>query len=274
MCDGDFLGKTVLITGSTRGIGKAIAEEFAKRKANVVLNFRKKVDIAQQTFKEIKEINENVILVQADVSDKERVNRLFEEAEKAFGSVDILVNNAGLGIAYPFTEYPDDLWDRLMNINLKSAVMCSKKATKYMIKKKWGRIINITSVAGLIGMMMVSPYAVAKAGMVGLTKVLAIELAPYNITVNAIASGMVKTKLGMAIFDLLSQSSDKSADVLAEIWAKKHTLIGRLLQPYEIARMVTFLAEEGSSGITGQIYIIDGGQTIVEGRINIEDLIS
>ena len=274
MCNGVFSNKTVLITGSTRGIGKAIAEEFAKRKANVVLNFRKKVDIAQQTFEEMKKINENVILVQADVSSKEHVDKLFDEAEKAFGGVDILINNAGLGIAYPFTDYPDDLWDRLMNINLKSAVMCSKRAAKRMIKKKWGRIINITSVAGLIGMMMVSPYTVAKAGMVGLTKVLAIEFSPYNITVNAIASGMVKTKLGMAIFDLLAQSSDRSADELAEIWAKKHTLIGRLLQPYEIARMVVFLAEEASAGITGQVYVIDAGQTIVEGRINIEDLLS
>jgi len=264
-----FEDKVVLITGSTRGIGKAIALEFAKRGAKIVLNYRKKKDIAEQTLNEIKSINENVILIQADVGKREDVDRMFKEVEDKFGEVDILVNNAGLGIAYPFTDYPEDLWERLININLNSAFWCSRRAAKHMIKKRWGRIINITSVAGLIGMMMVSPYSAAKAGLIGLTRVMAIELAPYNITVNAIASGLVRTKLGMAIFELLAQSGEKTADELASEWAKKHTLIGRLLEPHEIARMAIFLADEESSGITGQVFIVDGGQTIVEGRVEL-----
>ena len=264
----NFSDKVVLITGSTRGIGKAIALAFAKEGAKIVLNYRKKRDIALKTYDEIKSINEDVILIQADVGKRGDVDRMFKEIEERFGGVDILVNNAGLGVAYPFIEYPEDLWEKLINVNLNSVFWCSKSAARYMIRKRWGRIINITSVAGLIGMMMVSPYSAAKAGLIGLTRVMAIELAPYNITVNAIAAGFVRTRLGMSIFQLISKSSSKSPDEIANEWAKKHTLIGRLLEPYEIARLGIFLADEESSGITGQVFIIDGGQTIVEGRID------
>jgi len=264
----NFSDKVVLITGSTRGIGKAIALAFAKEGAKIVLNYRKKRDIALKTYDEIKSINEDVILIQGDVGKRGDVDRMFKEIEERFGGVDILVNNAGLGIAYPFIEYPEDLWEKLINVNLNSVFWCSKSAARYMIRKRWGRIINITSVAGLIGMMMVSPYSAAKAGLIGLTRVMAIELAPYNITVNAIAAGFVRTRLGMSIFQLISKSSSKSPDEIADEWAKKHTLIGRLLEPYEIARLAIFLADEESSGITGQVFIIDGGQTIVEGRID------
>jgi len=263
-----FSDKVVLITGSTRGIGKAIALAFAKKGAKIVLNYRKKRDIALKTYDEIKSINEDVILIQGDVGKREDVDRMFKEIEERFGDVDILVNNAGLGIAYPFIEYPEDLWEKLINVNLNSVFWCSKRAARYMIRKRWGRIVNITSIAGLIGMMMVSPYSAAKAGLIGLTRVMAIELAPYNITVNAIAAGFVRTRLGMSIFQLISKSSSKSPDEIANEWAKKHTLIGRLLEPYEIARLAVFLADEESSGITGQVFIIDGGQTIVEGRID------
>ena len=262
----DFKGKTVLVTGSTRGIGKAIAIEFARRGANIVLNYRKKKDIAEKSLDEIRRINENTILIQADVGRREDVDKLFNEIEDVFGGVDILVNNAGLGIAYPFTEYPEDLWDKLVNINLNSVFWCSKKAAKYMIRRRWGRIINITSIAGLMGMMMLAPYSASKAGIIGLTRTMAIELSQYNITVNAIAAGLVRTRLGMSIFELLGKSMGKDAESLANEWARKHTLIGRLLEPYEVARLAVFLADEESSGITGQVFIIDGGQTIVEGR--------
>jgi len=265
MCS--FNDKVVLVTGSTRGIGKAIALEFAKRDAKVILNYRKRDEEAKKTLSEIKEYASDVLLVKADVSKSEDVSKLFRVVEENFSGVDILVNNAGLGIAYPFIEYPEDLWDRLININLKSAYLCSKYAARYMIKRKWGRIINITSIAGLIGIHMLAPYSAAKAGLIGLTRVLAIELSPYNITVNAVAAGLVKTRMGMSVFKLMGGEGDYER--LAEEWAKKHTLIGRLLEPYEVARVVLFLADEESDGITGQIFIIDGGQTIVEGRFGI-----
>jgi len=262
-----FKDKVVLITGSTRGIGRAIAFEFAKEGAKIILNYRKKRDKAEETLKEIKKITNDVILIKADVSNRNDVNKMFNEIENIFNGIDILINNAGLGIAYPFIEYPDDLWERIININLNSVAWCSKKAAKYMIKKRWGRIINITSVAGIIGMMNLAPYSAAKAGLIGLTKTLAIELAPYNITVNAIAAGIVRTKLGMSIFKLVAQNTKADINDIARKWANKHTLIGRLLEPYEIARLVLFLADEESSGITGQLFIIDGGQTLIEGKI-------
>lgn len=265
-----FVDKVVVVTGSTRGIGKAIAREFLVNGARVVLNFRKKREEAEKTFSEFKRLSENILLVQADVSKREDVNVLFKTTIDEFGKVDILVNNAGLGIAYPFIDYPNDLWDKLIDINLKSAYLCSKKAAKYMIENNWGRIINITSVAGVIGMRMLSSYSVAKAGLIGLTKVLALELGEYNITVNAIAAGLVKTKLGLSIFKLISDN-EKVINKTASNWAKKHTLIGRILEPYEIARVAIFLADEKSSGITGQVFVIDGGQTIAEGKFDINN---
>jgi len=149
--------------------------------AKVVLNYRKKKEEAEKTLSEFKKISSDIILIQADVSLKEDVDRLFDEIDSVYNGVDILVNNAGLGIAYPLINYPDDLWDKLININLKSAYLCSKRAAEYMIKKKWGRIINITSIAGLTGMKMLSPYSAAKAGLIGLTKTTALELSEYNI---------------------------------------------------------------------------------------------
>ncbi len=269
---GRFDDKVVLVTGSTRGIGKAIAKMFLEEGASVVLNYRKKADIAAETYKEFKAISDKVLLVKADVSKKEDVDNMFREVESEFSGVDILVNNAGLGLAYPFTQFPEDLWDKLMDINLKSAFLCSKRASRYMINRNWGRIINISSVAGLLGISMLSAYSVAKAGLIGLTRVLAIELSQYNITVNAVAAGLVNTKLGLSIFNLLSQATGKDVEEISSEWAKRHTLIGRILEPEEIARVVLFLADEDSSGITGQVFIVDGGQTIVEGRFGVDEM--
>ncbi len=270
---GCFDNKSVLVTGSTRGIGKAIAKMFAEEGASIILNYRKKADVAIQTYKEFSEITKDILLVKADVSQNEDVENMFKEIEDRFGGVDILVNNAGLGLAYPFTQFPEDLWDKLIDINLKSAFICSKRASRYMIKKNWGRIINISSVAGLLGVNMLSAYSVAKAGLIGLTRVMAIELSQYNITVNAVAAGLVNTKLGLSIFNLLSQATGKDVNELSNAWSKRHTLIGRILEPEEIARVVLFLADEESSGITGQVFVVDGGQTIAEGRFGLEDLI-
>jgi|Deesub1362A_J573_1020465.scaffolds.fasta_scaffold00003_31 3-oxoacyl-[acyl-carrier protein] reductase len=270
---GCFEGKNVLVTGSTRGIGKAIAKMFLEEGAFVILNYRKKDDVAAETYKEFKRISDKVLLAKADVSRSEDVDNMFRVIESELGGVDILVNNAGLGLAYPFTQFPEDLWDKLIAINLRSAFLCSKRASRYMINRGWGRIINISSVAGILGISMLSAYSVAKAGLIGLTRVLAIELSQYNITVNAVAAGLVNTKLGLSIFNLLSQATGKEIEELSREWAKRHTLIGRILEPEEIARVVLFLADEASSGITGQVFIVDGGQTIVEGKFGLDDFI-
>lgn len=255
-----FKGKVVLVTGSTRGIGKAIAEAFLREGASVVLNYRKRDGEAKKAVEELSSISSNFIIIKADVSKTEEVDRLFKEIDAAYGRLDILVNNAGIGIAYPFIEHSVELWDRMIEINLRSAFLCSKKAAEYMIRNRWGRIINITSVAGIIGAAGLVSYSAAKAGIVGLTKTLAIELAKYNITVNAIACGWVRTDLSMSFFRLFSEAGKE--EEFAKEWAKKHILIGRLLEPDEIAHAALFLSDEKSSGITGQVLIVDGGQTL------------
>jgi len=257
-------GRVAIVTGSGRGIGRSTAVLLAKMGARVVVNMKRNIEEGNETLKQIKEVNGEGLIIQADVSTDLGAKKLINETLETFGTIDILVNNAGVGIAKSLHEIDEILWDKQINTNLKSAFLCSKYASEIMIKKGWGRIINITSVAGLIGMALLIPYSAAKAGLIGLTKALAAELSPYGITVNAIAAGLVKTKMGLSLVELLAQKSN--IEEFATQWSLQHTLTKKLLTPDEIANLIAFLASEEAKNITGQVFVIDSGWSINEAR--------
>ncbi|MGQ4892508.1 MAG: SDR family NAD(P)-dependent oxidoreductase [Candidatus Njordarchaeia archaeon] len=250
----DLSGKVALVTGSSRGIGKAIAIELAKHGSNVVVNYRRRKEEAENTIREIQRLGAEGLLIQADVSSSAQVQEMFRLVKEKFGRLDILVNNAGWGLATPFSGIDEQLWDRTINVNLKSVYLCTKEALKLMNPSEYGRIVNISSIAGLIGIPMLSAYSAAKAGIIGLTKALAVELSDTNITVNAIAAGIVKTKMGESLFDVMGVEEKE--------WAGKNTLTGKIVTPGEVASLVVYLASEQAQNITGQTFIIDSGLTL------------
>ncbi|MEM3832955.1 MAG: SDR family oxidoreductase [Thermoprotei archaeon] len=260
----DLKGRVAIVTGSGRGIGRSIAILLAKMGAKVVVNVKKGINEADETLENIRSAGGDGIIIQADVSADSGARKLIGETVKAFGTVDILINNAGVGIARALHDIDEKLWDKQINTNLKSAFLCSKYASEIMIKKGWGRIINISSIAGIIGMALLIPYSAAKAGLIGLTRALAAELSPYGITVNVVAAGLVKTKMGLSLIELLAGKDD--VEKIADNWALQHTLTKKMLNPDEVAELVVFLASEKAKNITGQIFVIDSGQTINESR--------
>jgi len=261
-----FKGKRVLVTGSGRGIGREIILAFAREGANVVINFKKRFNFAEEVYREAKEYGAEALVVKGNVAVKEDVETMFKVIEEVFGGIDILVNNAGFGIAKPLINVEEELWDKIIDYNLKGTYLCSKYALKYMIENRWGRIINISSIAGLYGRENLTPYSAAKAGIIGFTRSLALEVYKYNITVNAVAPGLTRTDLGISQLKLIRDMAGLNIDLeeTAKRWAEKHTLIKRIVEPSEVAKVVLFLADPASSAITGQVIVIDGGQSLVE----------
>ena len=189
----DFKGKTVIITGSGRGIGKSIAKQFAEARANVVLNSVS--DSAEKYSEELNSKGYNTIAVRGDVGNEEFAKRLIETAVEKFGTIDILVNNAGITRDTLLIKMSENDWDSVMYTNLKSAFLCSRAAARHMMKKRCGRIINITSVVGQMGNAGQVNYSSSKAGMIGLTKSIAKELAPRGITCNAVSHGAIASEM-------------------------------------------------------------------------------
>ncbi|HEX3030317.1 MAG TPA: 3-oxoacyl-[acyl-carrier-protein] reductase [Clostridia bacterium] len=240
-------GKTALITGSGRGLGKAIAIKFAQLGANVMLHGSAGSKSIDATVEEFKAAGYNFAVTTCDVRDEEAVKKAVKTAVDTFGSLDILVNNAGITKDKPLLMMSEEDWDSVLDINLKGAFICTKAAGKVMIKQKRGKIINISSVAGVYGNKGQANYSASKAGMIGLTKSTAKELASRGITCNAVTPGAIKTEMT----DILPE--DVRNTYLNNI------ALGRFGTPEDVANVVAFLASDLSDYITGQVIDIDGG---------------
>lgn len=239
-------GQIALITGSGRGIGKAIALRFAREGADIAV-----VDLngewAQATGEEIRGLGRRVFVKTADISDYDQVQAMVREAVGALGKLDILVNNAGIGKVQPFLEITKENWERHLHVHLFGTFYCAQAVAREMAKQKYGRIINIASVAGLMGPIDLAPYGAAKAGIIGLTRAAALDLADHGITVNAIAPGPIDTEL----------LRTWPADALRE--RAQHLPIARLGRVEEVAHAALFLASPDSSFISGTVLVVDGG---------------
>jgi 3-oxoacyl-[acyl-carrier protein] reductase len=239
-------GQVALITGAGRGIGKAIALRFAREGADIAV-----IDLnsewAQATGQEIKGLGRRVFVKTADVSDCDQIQAAVREAATTLGKLDVCVNNAGIGKAQPFMDITKENWERHLGIHLFGTFYCAQAAAREMTKQKYGRIVNIASVAGLMGPIDLAPYGAAKAGIIGLTRAAALDLADYGITVNAIAPGPIDTEL----------LRTWPPDALRE--RAQHLPIARLGKVEEIAHAALFLASPDSGFITGTVLAVDGG---------------
>jgi 3-oxoacyl-[acyl-carrier protein] reductase len=243
----DFQGRVALVTGSSSGIGAATARELAAGGAKVAVHYRGNSDGAQAVQAAIAAAGGECNIYQADVTQVEAAANLVKQVQADFGSLDILVNNAGTTRDTLLMTMKEEEWDVVIDTNLKSVYALSKAAVRGMIRQRWGRIINLTSVVGISGQAGQANYAASKAGIIGFTKSLAREVASRAITVNAVAPGFIPTSLT----DVLNE--EQRAGILA------NTPLGRMGTPEEVAWAVAFLASERSAFITGHVLSVDGG---------------
>ena len=241
-------GKVALITGGSRGIGKAIALAFAEAGADVVVCSRNLPDL-EKVAEEVRQRGKRGLAVPANITSKNEVDDLVQKVVDGFGTIDILVNNAAMNILSPLLDLREDGWDKIINTDLKGYYLCSQAVGKVMAEKRSGNIISIASTGAASAAPRMGAYCIAKAGVVMLTKVLAVELAEYNIRANAIAPSMVKTKFSQPLWsddELLSKNLTKMP-------------LGRLPEPEDMVGAALFLASDASSYITGHTLVVDGG---------------
>ncbi len=250
-------GKTALITGGGRGIGKAIALAFAREGARVTLAARTREQVEQTAG----EIGANAIALVCDVSDPESVSRMFGEMRERFGDADILVNNAGIAESATLVNTTNELWDRHLAINLSGTFYCTRAALPAMLKKGWGRVINIASIAGKTGAPYVSAYTASKHGVLGLTRSVALEVATTGITVNAICPGYVETEMVTRGIETITSRTGRTAEEALDA-LKKMSPQNRLVTPEEVAAVALLLASDEGRGITGQGINVDGGTVV------------
>ena len=243
-------GKTAIVTGGSRGIGRAVCLELARRGCNIVLSFAGNTAAADQTVAECQALGVQALAVQGNVADADAVKALFDAALKQFGAVDILVNNAGITRDNLLMLLKEEDFDAVVDTNLKGTFLCMKAAVRPMMKQRHGRIISLSSVVGLRGNAGQVNYAATKAGVIGMTKSLAKELAGRNITVNAVAPGFIDT-------DMTAVLPEKAKEaILASI------PMARLGAAEDVANAVAFLASDEAGYITGQVLAVDGGMSM------------
>ncbi|MCI6243711.1 MAG: 3-oxoacyl-[acyl-carrier-protein] reductase [Lachnospiraceae bacterium] len=243
-------GKNALVTGAGRGIGRAIALELAKRGAFVIVNYNGSKDAAEQTVSAIKDAGGDAVSVQCNVSDFTACQEMMDALVKEYTHIDILVNNAGITRDDLLMRMKEESFDAVIDTNLKGTFNTIRHLSRYMLKQRSGKIINISSVSGILGNAGQANYSASKAGVIGLTKAVARELASRGICVNAVAPGFVET-------DMTAALSDKVQDEL-----KKQIPMGRAGKAEDIAKAVAFLASPDADYITGQVLSVDGGMAI------------
>ena len=236
--------RVAIVTGSARGIGQAIALKLAEVGATVVVN---DVDNAEPVAEEIRAMGQQSLAVLADVSSSPDANRLVDTAVSTYGRVDILVNNAGITRDQLVMRMTDEDWDNILRINLKSAFLCTRAVIRHMMKQRWGRIISISSIVGVVGNAGQANYASAKAGIIGFTRSIAKEVASRGITANAIAPGFIDTAMTQKLDENQRQE------------LKNRIPVGYIGSPRDVAEAVAFLASEEARYITGQVLGVDGG---------------
>ncbi|MEW9122511.1 MAG: 3-oxoacyl-[acyl-carrier-protein] reductase [Thermotaleaceae bacterium] len=246
----ELLGKTAIVTGGSRGIGKAIALKLAELGSNIVVNYTSKPEEAEKVVETIKAMGRKAIAIQADVSSAVDVELLINKIEEEFATIDILVNNAGVTKDTLLMRMKEEDWDKVIAINLKGTYNCTKAVTKKMVKQKSGRIINIASVVGVMGNAGQSNYAASKAGIIGFTKSIAKELATRGINANAVAPGFIQTDMTEVL------SVDVKETMINNIPMKE------LGTPEDVANVVAFLCSNSARYITGQVINVDGGMVM------------
>ena len=250
-------GKTALITGGGRGIGREIALTFARHGARIAVAAR----TAEQVEQVASEIGNAAIALVCDVADSESVTRMFSDLRERLGAADILVNNAGIAESATFVNTTDELWHRHLSINLSGTFYCTRAALPSMLKKGWGRVINIASIAAKTGAPYVAAYAASKHGVLGLTRTLALEVATTGITVNAICPGYVDTEMVTRGVEQITKKTGRTAEEALDS-LKKMSPQNRLVTSEEVAAVALLLASDEGRGINGQGINVDGGTVL------------
>jgi 3-oxoacyl-[acyl-carrier protein] reductase len=239
--------QVAIVTGGTKGIGRAISLLFAEEGANVVANFSKDVDAAENLMSQVKSKQLNIGLFKADITEFDQVKEMVEETFAQYGKIDIFVNNVGLVRDNFLMLMSDEDWDSLLRTNLTSLFYCCRAVIRKMIPQRKGKIINLSSISGILGTSGQTNYAATKGGVISFTKSLARELGPFNIHVNAVAPGLVES-------EVVSKMPKEKVEAIT-----KSSCLGRIGKPEEVAHVVLFLASERSDYITGQTIVVDGG---------------
>ncbi len=242
-------GKNAVVTGGGRGVGRAICLAYAKEGANVIVNYAGNEKAANEVVEMVKGLGRKAVAVKGDVSKWEDAQKIVDACVQNFGSIHILANNAGISKPAMLHKLTDELWDEVVDVQMKGPWHCIKAASKYFMEQKYGRIINVTSVAGIVGTTGQIHYAAAKGGVVTLTKSAARELAKYNVTANVISLGIVTTEMTSTL-----QNDEK----LKEIYLRR-ILLNKYADPQDVVPAFVFFASDDSAYITGQLLCVDGG---------------
>ena len=254
-------GKVALVTGGDRGIGRAIALRLAAMGADVAITYRKREAEAAEVVRLIRSLGRRSISLSLDLSSLDSVRGVVEAVRGSLGPISVLVNNAGVGFASPFSEVPRESLERQVNANLVGPFALTQEAIKDMIAARWGRVVFVSSVAGINGAEYLSAYSAAKAGLIGLARSLAAEVARYNVTVNVVAPGFVGTRLGLSYFEWLDGRSGRRQGESLQRYLER-VPSHRLVTEEEVAAVVAFLASPEASGVSGQVIVVDAGASL------------